>query len=93
MLNLVQHLKESNSYETLKQVQGDKSGLFTKPSCIIKKKNWNNKLPLQYYQKPSPCIRYRSGQLLFRRPVQSWKAIVVIPLIAQLLSQLISVID
>jgi hypothetical protein len=35
MLNLVQHLKESNSYETLKQVQGDKSGLFTKPLNLL----------------------------------------------------------
>jgi len=32
MLNLTQHLKKSMSYETLKQVQGDKSGLFTNPS-------------------------------------------------------------
>ncbi len=31
MLNLIQHLKKSMSYETLKQVQGDKSGLFTNP--------------------------------------------------------------
>jgi hypothetical protein len=28
MLNLVQHLTNSRTYETLKQVQGDKSGLF-----------------------------------------------------------------
>jgi 3-oxoacyl-[acyl-carrier protein] reductase len=34
MLNLVQHLTESKTYETLKQVQGDKSGLFTRPSII-----------------------------------------------------------
>ena len=32
MLNLVQHLTKSRTYETLKQVQGDKSGLFTRPS-------------------------------------------------------------
>jgi len=32
MLNLVQHLTKSGTYETLKQVQGDESGLFTKPS-------------------------------------------------------------
>jgi hypothetical protein len=29
MLNLVQHLTKSRTYETLKQVQGDKSELFT----------------------------------------------------------------
>jgi hypothetical protein len=34
MLNLVQHLTKSMSYETLKQVQGDKSGLFTRPSIL-----------------------------------------------------------
>jgi len=28
---LIQHLTKSMSYETLKQVQGDKSGLFTNP--------------------------------------------------------------
>ncbi len=34
MLNLIQHLTKSMGYETLKQVQGDKSGLFTNPSLI-----------------------------------------------------------
>jgi len=34
MLNLVQHLTKSIGYETLKQVQGDKSGLFTGPSKL-----------------------------------------------------------
>ena len=34
MLNLVQHLINSMSYETLKQVQGDKSGIFTRPSYM-----------------------------------------------------------
>jgi hypothetical protein len=34
MLNLIQHLTKSRTYETLKQVQGDKSGLFTRPSNI-----------------------------------------------------------
>jgi len=29
MLNLIQHLTNSKTYETLKQVQGDKLGLFT----------------------------------------------------------------
>jgi len=28
MLNLIQHLTRSRAYETLKQVQGDKSGAF-----------------------------------------------------------------
>jgi len=32
MLNLIQHLINSKTYETLKQVQGDKLGLFTKAS-------------------------------------------------------------
>jgi hypothetical protein len=32
MLNLIQHLTKSRAYETLKQVQGDKLGLFTRPS-------------------------------------------------------------
>ena len=32
MLNSVQHLMKSTTYETLKQVQGDKLGLFTRPS-------------------------------------------------------------
>jgi hypothetical protein len=31
MLNLIQHLTKSRTYETLKQVQGDKAGLFTRP--------------------------------------------------------------
>jgi len=31
MLNLFQHLIESNTYETLNQVQGDKKGFTTKP--------------------------------------------------------------
>ena len=35
MLNLVQHLTKSMCYETLKQVQGDKSGLFTRASLIL----------------------------------------------------------
>jgi len=39
MLNLIQHLTKSMSYETLKQVQGDKSGLFTNPSILGKKEN------------------------------------------------------
>ena len=34
MLNLVQHLTKSITYETLKQVQGDKLGLFTRPSKV-----------------------------------------------------------
>jgi len=38
MLNLVQHLTKSISYETLKQVQGDKLGLFTRPSHFEKPK-------------------------------------------------------
>ena len=46
MLNLVQHLKESNSYETLKQVQGDRSGLFTKP-LYVGKDIYSNFLGLQ----------------------------------------------
>jgi len=36
MLSLVQHLTKSSTYETLKQVQGDKLGLFMRPSIIIK---------------------------------------------------------
>jgi len=44
MLNLFQHLFraglfqyliKSRAYETLKQIQGNKSGLFTKPSKIL----------------------------------------------------------
>ena len=31
MLNLIQHLTKSTTYETLKQVQGDRLGLFTSP--------------------------------------------------------------
>jgi hypothetical protein len=39
MLNLIQHLTKSRTYETLKQVQkGDKLGLFTRPSNM----NLNN---------------------------------------------------
>jgi len=34
MLNLVQHLTNTRTYETLKQVQGDKSRLFTRPSYL-----------------------------------------------------------
>ena len=32
MLNLFQHLTKSGTYETLKRVQGDRLGLFTRPS-------------------------------------------------------------
>jgi hypothetical protein len=32
MLNLIQHLIKSRTHETLKQVQGDKSGLFERTS-------------------------------------------------------------
>jgi hypothetical protein len=32
MLNLVQHLIKSRTNKTLKQVQGDKPGLFERPS-------------------------------------------------------------
>jgi len=35
MLNLIQHLIKSRAYETLKQVQSDKSGLFTRPSQLL----------------------------------------------------------
>jgi hypothetical protein len=35
MLNLVQHLRELGTHETLKQVQGDKQGLFTIPSRVL----------------------------------------------------------
>jgi len=31
MLNLFQHLTKSWTYETLKRVQGDRLGLFTRP--------------------------------------------------------------
>ena len=34
MLNLIQHLMISTTYETLKRVQGLRLGLFTKPSTI-----------------------------------------------------------
>jgi len=34
MLNLVQHLIKSITYETLKQVQGDKLGLLTSSSQV-----------------------------------------------------------
>ena len=40
MLNLVQHLRNSRTYETLKRVQGDKSGLFTRPSSIGDSVKW-----------------------------------------------------
>jgi hypothetical protein len=32
MLNSIQHLTKSRTYEILKQVQDDKPGLFTRPS-------------------------------------------------------------
>jgi rare lipoprotein A len=35
MLNLAQHLKKPRNYKTLKQVQGDNAGLFTRPSIFI----------------------------------------------------------
>ena len=34
MLNLIQHLTKSRTYETLKRVQGDRLGLFTRPSNL-----------------------------------------------------------
>ena len=34
MLNLIQHLTKSRTYETLKRVQGDRLGLFTRPSQL-----------------------------------------------------------
>ncbi len=35
MLNLIQHLKKLGSYETLKQVQGDKLGLFYENISLV----------------------------------------------------------
>ena len=35
MLNLFQHLTKSGTYETLKRVQGDRLGLFTRPSLMV----------------------------------------------------------
>ena len=35
---LIQHLTESGIYETLKRVQGDTSGLFTRPSLLENEK-------------------------------------------------------
>jgi len=37
MLNLVQHLTKSRTYQTLKQVQGDRYQLFTRPTSLAKK--------------------------------------------------------
>jgi len=34
MLDLIQHLTKSSAYETLKRVQGDRVGLFTRPSTM-----------------------------------------------------------
>ena len=34
MLNSIQHQIESRSYEILKQVQDDRTGLFTRPSYL-----------------------------------------------------------
>jgi len=34
MLNLFQHLIKSRTYETLKRVQGDRPGLFTRSSIV-----------------------------------------------------------
>ena len=39
MLNSIQHLTKSGTYETLKQVQGDRLGLFTRSSIL---EEWNN---------------------------------------------------
>jgi len=44
-LNLVQHLTKSRAYETLKRVQGDTLGLFTRPSNYIQLCN----LDIGYY--------------------------------------------
>ena len=44
MLNLVQHLTKSIIYETLKQVQGDKLGLFTRSSYVVDEKRQTIKL-------------------------------------------------
>jgi hypothetical protein len=47
MLNLIQHLTKSKTYETLKQVQGDRLGLFTRPSYLnYMKNNLNYPSPL-----------------------------------------------
>ena len=35
MLNLFQHLTKSGTYETLKRVQGDRLGFFTRPSQLL----------------------------------------------------------
>ena len=35
MLNLVQHLIKSSSYETLKRVQGDKKGVFQRSQELL----------------------------------------------------------
>ncbi len=37
MLNSIQHLTKSRTYEILKQVQDDKMGLFTRPSVFVEK--------------------------------------------------------
>jgi hypothetical protein len=41
MLNLVQHLTKLRNYETLKQVQGDKSGMFARPSLLSASKSFS----------------------------------------------------
>ena len=46
MLNLIQHLTKSTTYETLKQVQGDRLGLFTSSSYIVI--FYQKKLPIQF---------------------------------------------
>ena len=60
MLNLVQHLTKSMCYETLKQVQGDKSGLFTRPSRLGQFINCPYRLRLKEYENCSVWKR-RNG--------------------------------
>jgi len=63
MLNLVQHLTKSGTYETLKQVQGDKSGLFTRPSILgTPQKTRMGEMEMERYFTPFPIRKSQGGQ-------------------------------
>jgi len=72
MLNLIQHLTKSTTYETLKQVQGDRLGLFTSPSEIESIRSL-----LRARSKPCPfygvnILRLKPNLLLMNREALSF---------------------
>jgi hypothetical protein len=75
MLNLIQHLTKSITYETLKRVQGDRLGLFTRPSkmkiqlIILPLRRGRIEVGVDRVVNPPPLYPVRYG-CLFRPVIQ-----------------------